>query len=415
MTEQLDQKVEHNTKFSWGAFEVGRNFLFAFIFLVLVTINYWWPLTGLNDLEKIESREMASQPEFHLDESILLFPLDYENYYLDHFKIRNWLLAFDVNIRYRIFDQKLYRDVIVGENNFLFFRLPEIVNGCQKVNQLTTQQQEALISRLQKTTTWLNDRGVQLFVTIAPNKCTIYPEYSNQDIPILGEITDYEIFEEAVRQNGGINLIDLQQLLLDSKSEERLLYQQTDTHWNDFGAYIVYREIVRQLLPEIQEKELIVNEKLIPHNYNISYSEGRYFPFIEDFVTPSTWYTVKGNAVLKSDAKGIAVYENPFAGNDLTLIVYQDSFFYMRSNALEPQYLDAYHRHVFMRVLLAENFAKTIFFSRNLNLNWSHDKDYLAQVLETYDPDIILVESVERGLFYLARAVSQELISATTP
>ncbi|MFN8387050.1 MAG: hypothetical protein U0X92_11595 [Anaerolineales bacterium] len=49
-----------------------------------------------------------------------------------------------------------------------------------------------------------------------------------------------------LRANGKQQVIDLRPALLTAKSE-RQVYYATDTHWNDYGAYIAYSAIMNEL------------------------------------------------------------------------------------------------------------------------------------------------------------------------
>ncbi|MFN8461674.1 MAG: hypothetical protein U0X93_07900 [Anaerolineales bacterium] len=49
-----------------------------------------------------------------------------------------------------------------------------------------------------------------------------------------------------LRANGKQQVIDLRPALLAAKSE-RQVYYATDTHWNDYGAYIAYSAIMNEL------------------------------------------------------------------------------------------------------------------------------------------------------------------------
>lgn len=356
-------------------------------------------------------------PEFQEGLESLNFPGQFEKYYIDNFELRNILLSIDVNIRYRVFHESIYNDVIVGENNFQLFNLPNIINDCQKIITIPPEKLSTFIKRLEYSTSWLEKNGVQFYITVAPNKCTIYPENFRNTLPSIGTQSNYDLFLDMAesQSNGKLNIIDLTQPLQLSKSPTLQVFHSTDTHWNDDGIYIAYRQIMNELHKDGIKSDLISKEDLKTLHYHQALSQAMYFPNINDFVSDTVWYVYDGGAKIIYDTNGVTIFENPEANNDLTLVVYHDSFFYMRANVVDDEYLDANNRDKLMRTLLAEHFNKTIFLSRNYDQNWSNQRDYLQQVLDTFDPDIILVEVVERNLSFLGKRNEQNLIVNDIP
>jgi len=81
---------------------------------------------------------------------------------------------------------------------------------------------------------------------IAPVKSTIYPEFLPASLrPLVGGVRADQ-FTEFFRAHSDIPVINLREALLRAKTEGPV-YHRTDTHWNFFGAWAGYREIIRRL------------------------------------------------------------------------------------------------------------------------------------------------------------------------
>ena len=54
-----------------------------------------------------------------------------------------------------------------------------------------------------------------------------------------------------------IKILDLNKPLLREKAKGRApLYWATDSHWNSFGAYVAYSEIIKKYVKEQQDSQI---------------------------------------------------------------------------------------------------------------------------------------------------------------
>ncbi len=88
--------------------------------------------------------------------------------------------------------------------------------------------------------------GAELLWVIPPNTPTVYPESMPRYFKKLAKQSRLEQLTGFIGPNGNPHFLDLTAAMLAAKPLARL-YQKTDTHWNDYGAWIGYREILRSL------------------------------------------------------------------------------------------------------------------------------------------------------------------------
>ena len=91
---------------------------------------------------------------------------------------------------------------------------------------------------------YLKSIGVDFYLVIAPNKSTIYREKLPYSFP--ENKTPYSQFLSKIKIEDSLNIIDLRPVLTKLKDSTQL-YHKTDTHWNHFGAYIAYNEVINNI------------------------------------------------------------------------------------------------------------------------------------------------------------------------
>jgi hypothetical protein len=81
-------------------------------------------------------------------------------------------------------------------------------------------------------------------LVIAPNKETIYPEYLPSQLyrPIRDK-TVLDDFLTYLKRHSNVNIVDLRRPLIQAK-KEGLLFHKTDTHWNNYGAFVGYAKMM---------------------------------------------------------------------------------------------------------------------------------------------------------------------------
>ena len=99
---------------------------------------------------------------------------------------------------------------------------------------------------LEEQNDWLAARGITFVVAFACDKHVIYPEYLPAGYRRADQPYRVEVLADYLRKNSRLKVAALREPLLAGKATDRL-YHKTDTHWNDRGAYIGYREIVQAL------------------------------------------------------------------------------------------------------------------------------------------------------------------------
>jgi alginate O-acetyltransferase complex protein AlgJ len=219
--------------------------LFALISLPLAdAVFHFVPRPALT-----ENRALAPRPRFRWA-GLRTFPREMEDYYADHFGTRNILIRWASAFKIRVLHVSPKRSVVLGCDGWLFL-------GQEGVNRDVMGYHRGLIpfsadeltywmSVLKRRRDWLDRRGIEYLLVISPDKSTVYPEYLPARLRSgLRPTRRLQLLSE-LRAHARIPVLDLVPRLEEAKTE-RKVFLKTDSHWNGYGAFIGYRDIVRRL------------------------------------------------------------------------------------------------------------------------------------------------------------------------
>jgi hypothetical protein len=97
---------------------------------------------------------------------------------------------------------------------------------------------------------WLAQRGEKYLFVVAPDKQSIYPEYLPAGRAQSGGSDKLDQFLAHMRAHSNVEVVDLRPALIAAKKEGPT-YLQTDTHWNNFGAFTACQQLVGALQKQL--------------------------------------------------------------------------------------------------------------------------------------------------------------------
>lgn len=196
-----------------------------------------------------ENRALARFPEFQRDLTAMhAFVQGFEAYFSDHFGFRRQLVRWESHWKWQFFHDSRRANVVIGKDDWLYFSDGRMVDDIGGTRPFKARELDGWLALLTSRRDWLAQRGIRYLFVIPPDKHTIYPEH------LPDWLTDsarsprrLDQFVTHIRAHSDIPILDLRGPLLEAKTNERV-YQQTDTHWNDAGAFAGAREILRVLI-----------------------------------------------------------------------------------------------------------------------------------------------------------------------
>ncbi|MFK7920751.1 MAG: hypothetical protein AB8H47_02280 [Bacteroidia bacterium] len=139
----------------------------------------------------------------------------------------------------------LPQKVIMGQEGWLFYGTKPIAQY-RKQARFTDYQLSVLRSKLSNRIDRYRQAGIDFQLYILPNKSQVYPEYLPAHFQAGEGLTQAEQVVQIVNEIAAAKATYLLSSLNEAKSLGRL-YDKTDTHWNDKGAWAGYQVIIDSL------------------------------------------------------------------------------------------------------------------------------------------------------------------------
>jgi alginate O-acetyltransferase complex protein AlgJ len=153
----------------------------------------------------------------------------------------DYLIRLDNIARIVVMNSSTSNIVVIGKDNWLFTDVNESMADYRGLTHLSESQLAYTLEIVKSEKAYL--KGIPLILVVAPNKESIYPEYMPEGIKKINKDTQLDQVLTYFKENSDIQIIDLRPVLIKAKSE-RQVYRKNDSHWNSYGAYLAYREII---------------------------------------------------------------------------------------------------------------------------------------------------------------------------
>ena len=294
------------------------------------------------------------------------FLSDAGDYFTGTFAFRNELVTADSALRSGIFHTSTKSNVVIGKDGFLFYgSTMDDYLGRTTLTDLQLSQIAYNLSLMQRT---LEEDGKTFVFTIAPNKNSLYPQYMPSGYKTDRTTANYTRLVPYL-EKAGVNYVNLHAFF---SGQDEVYYHKTDSHWNNKGAALANRLLLKAVGRKSTDYDSIPCEArndmtgdlfrmLYPaakgQETEYYYQKERDYDYVEEI--ESTY----DPEILTDNRK-----------KDGSLVMFRDSF----GNALVPFTADEYGSGFFSRALP-------------------------YQVYQAYDreADTVIAELVERNLYYL--------------
>lgn len=361
-------------QFRWSSedrkpIRIGYLLYIIFFFLVCAA-----PLAGMlagAETPNLEKRTLAAMPRLWSGTSLNMdFTRDFDDYFADHFTFRPYLITGWHTLNQDLFQQSGSDRVILGKSGWLFYR--ETLNDYLAAGTMDEIAWKRLQTVLTLEANWLEQQGIGFLFTVAPNKSTLYGGMMPDRFRPLHEAGNLELLAQKVENLPYADLLSCLQLAAAQPGQP--LYHQTDSHWNNLGARIVSQQFLQEAadrLPDIDAGSLAS----LSFKAKLDW-QGDLAVMLNPSGPRPDWQYYADQAVSFQFTKpvksmeDIRIQTSNQAGH-YRLLMFRDSF----ANALIP--------------LLSGVFADALY-SRSLPYDFG--------LAETFLPDLVILEIVERNL-----------------
>lgn len=370
-------------------------------------------LQGSHRLEdQSEKRRLASFPRWEWSQrGLRSFPVRFDAYFQDHFAGRRQLIRWNslVGVHWlgmtptslasqqgaQLVGEKLAgasTDVVSGKQGWLFFTGSRVIDDYRCVTPFTRGQLAAWAETLAARRRWLEAQGIQFLLVVAPNKHTIYPEQLPRSINRLRDQSRLDQLLAELARQPNFPVLDLREPLRQSKQTERC-YHLTDTHWNDYGAWIAYTEIMQGLAHRRPELQPWDRSRFDLHKTDRPGGDLAIMLGLQDLIREE-WYDMvpRGPRSATIEPQSPNVPERLVTVHpDQSLpraVVFRDSYF----GAVQP--------------FFSEHFSRVVY-------SWTYD--FEADLIEQERPQVVVQEILERSFMGLKPQNPPQVSRATGP
>lgn len=167
------------------------------------------------------------------------------------------------------------KQVIIGKNGSGALHYNATLYDYLRVNAWNQRDMQRRRERLEDIYDKIQEVSprTKLIYFIAPNHSTIYPESMPEYLTPQNTKSKLEAFIEYMADSEKVTFISPNEYLLEKKDLGERLYQHTDTHWNELGAFYGVEYLLSFIakdFPDV-EKQLSLDDCTVSH---VSYAGG---------------------------------------------------------------------------------------------------------------------------------------------
>jgi len=192
-----------------------------------------------------EKRQLAQPPSFPgtLD-ALDAFPKRFDRFVNDQFGLRPLLLRWNSWLRWRT-GLDVSEKVLRGRDGWFFLgKRDDIIPQYRGISRFSDGELSEWINDLAAWDAWCRDRGICFVVVIPPNKHSIYGDMLPMSVGAPVGRTRLDQIMAIAAGAPRLRIVDFRNVLRDRKNNMPLYYK-TDSHWNNIGGFLAYRELMK--------------------------------------------------------------------------------------------------------------------------------------------------------------------------
>jgi len=346
-----------------------------------------------------EKRMFTEAPRLSIS-NLKKFPSLYETYYNDSFGFRNILIKSNFLLRVRLLKvSSPIPKVIIGSDGWLYYNSDAVpkdgitIKDFRGLAPFSGEQLERIRKRLEAYHRKVQaiKPGAAFVVVVPPNKNTVYPEHLPAHITRVHPKTRLDQMLEHLTGHSHVEALDLRATLIRAKADYPT-YFKTDTHWNEYGAYLGYREVMMRIArthPSCRPTPLSdFSIRLLPS----SRLDSGDFGDIAAMLVMQDYYT--DDVVRLEPKRPRRAMEDP-VGYASPNPVYTHTARRMPNPSLPRMVMFRDSFGTWLIPYFSEHFSRSLYL-------WTHDVEGSAGILGKENPDVVIFEMGERILERLA-------------
>lgn len=353
-------------------------FITVALFLLIAALPTYGMLIPALNADTGENRALAKWPAG-------FDPAGMEEWFDDHFALRGPMTGI-----YNRFNAKsgveVLNGVAIGKDDWLYYMYDNSDIDIKRESHYTDEELANICNAQQSAKDYLEGQGIAYYLMVCPDKHTVYPEYLPDGLTGYEGESRFDGMARALTENTDVTLVDTRQAVIDGKDERRLFFK-TDTHWNAYGAYIGYTQLMETIAVDFPNVRIVTLDE-VEVDVIDPWTGGDMSGFIgqSETMTDTLYnFRVIGSTVELMETpyaetstdptRPVLRYVNPDHPELPSAVIFRDSFVARDADC------------TLMVPLLADSFSR-------VTIVWS--TSVLNHIVEYEQPDIVVMEYVER-------------------
>jgi alginate O-acetyltransferase complex protein AlgJ len=227
-----------------------RNALIV-LFVAVIGLPLAGNLAGFDGANPVaENRRMADFPRLEGTWAALgAFPAGFTAWFEDHFGFRSTLVRLSGELRYFVLGVSPATSVVKGRDGWLFYADDSGMDDYARASPFGQEALHEWRESVVRSQQWLHVQDIGFVFAIAPDKYVVYPEQLPGTIRPVGATYRMDQLFEALAGTR-VKTVDIRPILEAAKPQERL-YEKTDSHWNERGAFLAYQQLVGAIREQV--------------------------------------------------------------------------------------------------------------------------------------------------------------------
>ena len=258
------------------------------LFLMVFFVTLFLPMSHIDiDSKKnnIENRALAKYKPFLKKNKEINFDFgkNYDSWFSDRFNMREIIIRMYTHFRYNIayiYYERPSKAFINKKTNWCF-----MINNYH-LTLFTPLKQDNIrlaVKNLERFDRFCTEQNIKLYVLVVPSKEAIYNQYATPYN--FDKETNFKKLEAYIKENTNLRFIYPYTQLKDASNSEFVFFK-TDHHWTEYGAWIGYQELVKEIKKDFPD---YIPQSI--NNFNIEKQKMVRSDFTRIYTTGQTLYT----------------------------------------------------------------------------------------------------------------------------
>ena len=216
--------------------------------MIVFGILLFVPMLHINQAEfsKREKRRLAVFPTLMTENGInAAYGKNFESWFDDRFFLRKQIIHLFDKYRYSLSMDENPK-ALIGKDDWAFYKGDNSVSNYQNATLLSQDELEKITANLNDIQNFAKQNDQRFVLLIGPDKNKAYGEFFSEKYKKQRpdsesrtvQLLNYLKLHSDVRAVYPLDVIK-------ANKDKGLLYYKDDTHWDDLGAYLAYKEMMQ--------------------------------------------------------------------------------------------------------------------------------------------------------------------------